>query len=597
MYKRGVFLFTKNMKNEKDLAPMRHTLAHIMMQALRRLYKDPSPGVGPAIDDGFYHDFDSSRKISEEDFDKIEAEMKKIIAEDLRVEKSVLPIDEGIKKLEELGYKNTVELAKELKEQGETEISFYTQGEFTNMCKGPHVESTGKVGAFKLTKVAGAYWRGDEKNHMMQRIYGIAFENAKELRKYEKMMEEAKKRDHRKLGVEFDLFTFSDLVGPGLPLWTPRGTLLRNLLDDYVWEMRKERGYSRVTIPHITKKDLYETSGHWSKFKDELFRVKTREGHEFALKPMNCPHHTQIYNHVPRSYRDLPQRYADTTMVYRDEQSGELSGLSRVRSITQDDAHVFCRQSQVEEEFLKVWDIITIFYKTFGFEDLRVRLSFHDPENPDAYLGTPEVWEKAENALRDMAKSKGVEYFEAAGEAAFYGPKVDFVTKDSIGRELQVATIQLDMNMPERFDLHCINEKGEKERIVMIHAAIMGSLERFMVVLIEHFAASFPTWISPEQVALVPVSEAHFDYARELGDVMNKKGIRVQVYESADPVGKRIRDAANMKVPYILVLGDNEMNGGEFSVRVRGSKDQVSMKQDEFLQKVVDEIENRTLAP
>ncbi|MDP3957785.1 MAG: threonine--tRNA ligase [bacterium] len=374
--------------------------------------------------------------------------------------------------------------------------------------------------------------------------------------------------DHKRLGRELDLFVFSDLVGSGLPLWTPRGTLLRNLLDDFVWELRKKNGYQKVEIPHITKKELYETSGHWDKFKDDLFKVTTREGHEFAIKPMNCPHHTQIYARKPWSYRYLPQRYANTTMCYRDEQTGELNGLSRTRAITQDDAHVFCRESQVKEEFLKIWDMVETFYKTFGFE-LKIRLSFHDPEHPEKFLGDKERWQRAEDILRDIAREKGVETFDGIGEAAFYGPKLDFMAKDSLSREWQVATIQLDMNMPERFDLTCVNEKGEKERIVMIHAAIMGSIERFLSIIIEHLGGAFPVWLSPVQAIVLPIGESHQAFAQKVTDMLKGKDIRAELNADNESLGKRIRNAKVQKIPYLIVIGDKEVAAENISLEHR----------------------------
>ncbi|MDP1719204.1 MAG: threonine--tRNA ligase, partial [bacterium] len=388
-----------------------------------------------------------------------------------------------------------------------------------------------------------------------------------------------KKRDHKILGPQLDLFVFSDLVGSGLPLWTPKGTILRNVLDSYVWELRKKRGYVQVDIPHITKKDLYEVSGHWQKFKDELFKITTREGHVFAMKPMNCPHHTQIYKRRKWSYRELPQRYASTTKVYRDEQSGELSGLSRVRAITQDDAHVFCRTLQINEEIIKIWDIIQEFYGRVGFV-LRVRLSLHDPKQPEKYLGTPELWKSAESTLREIVKNKGTVAEEAEGEAAFYGPKIDFMAKDSMGREHQVATIQLDMNLPERFDLSCVNDKGEDERIVMIHAAIMGSIERYLAVLIEHFAGAFPAWLAPVQVKILPISEKHLVYAEKVKEQLAP--LRVEIATENETIGKKIRNAEKEKIPFIAVVGDKEIESGNISVRERGGKDLGTMSPEKL---------------
>jgi threonyl-tRNA synthetase len=378
-------------------------------------------------------------------------------------------------------------------------------------------------------------------------------------------------RDHRKIGQELDLFTFSDLVGSGLPLWTPRGTIVRQELDAFVWELRSRHDYGRVTIPHITKKELYQTSGHWDKFADELFRITSREGREYALKPMNCPHHTQIFARKPHSYREMPQRYAETTMVYRDEQSGELGGLTRVLSITQDDSHVFCRTSQIKQEFFNIWDVVDTFYKTFGFT-LRVRLSFRDPKEPGKYLGTPKIWDTAENALREIAKERNADYFEGPGEAALYGPKLDFMAKNAAGREWQVATIQLDMNLPERFDLTCINEKGEKERIVMIHSAITGSIERCTAILLEHFDGALPLWLSPVQARVLPISDAHKKFAAEVTEQLKTAGIRVDVDTSNETLGKKIREAKTQKVPYTLVIGDAEVSAKTATLEGREGK-------------------------
>lgn len=399
------------------------------------------------------------------------------------------------------------------------------------------------------------------------------------------------KKDHREIGKELDLFTFSDLVGPGLPLWTPKGTILRNLLDDFVWELRKERGYQKVEIPHITKKDLYETSGHWDKYKDDLFRITTREGYEFALKPMNCPHHTQIYARKPWSYRELPQRYANSTMCYRDEQSGELNGLSRVRAFTQDDAHVFCRIEDAKEEIQKIWDIVHIFYESFGL-NLYLRLSLRDPENPQKYLGNQEMWEKAENILKEVANNNKTKFFEGLGEAAFYAPKLDFMAKDSLDREWQVATIQLDINMPERFDLVCTNEKNEKERIVMIHAAIMGSFERFMSIILEHLGGVFPTWLSPVQLKVLPISDKHIEYARGVHKKFLEQGIRVEIDEASESLGKKIREAKQNKIPYLVIVGDKEIESKEITIESRAGNLGLQ-KFEGFLESLKEEIKNR----
>lgn len=400
------------------------------------------------------------------------------------------------------------------------------------------------------------------------------------------------KNDHRVIGKELDLFTFSDLVGPGLPMWTPKGSIIREELDKFVWQLRSKYAYSKVTIPHITKKELYETSGHWDKFSDELFRITSREGKEYAMKPMNCPHHTQIFARKPHSYREMPQRYAETTMVYRDEQSGELGGLTRVLSITQDDSHVFCRTSQIKDEFLKIWDIIDTFYKAFGFT-LRVRLSFRDINTPEKYLGTKEIWNTAESELREIAEKRNADYFEGPGEAALYGPKLDFMAKNSAGREWQVATIQLDMNMPERFDLTCMNEKGEKERIVMIHSAITGSIERCAAVLIEHFAGNFPLWLSPIQVKIIPVRENHNAVAKEVFEILKENNIRAELDDADENLGSKVRDAKNNKVPYWIVIGDKEIESGKVTMESRDAGGLGQLSKEEVLEKLISEIANK----
>lgn len=557
----------------------------MLAAAVLELYPGTKLGIGPTIENGFYFDFQfpDGVVVNDSDLPKIQKTMKKWISRNLDFVGREVTVDQA--RAEEADQPFKLELIDEFAADGET-LTIYESGDYKDLCRGGHSSNTSEipVDGLKLDKVAGAYWRGDEKNPMLTRIYGFLFESREALDAHLQMIEEAKKRDHRKLGVDLDLFTFSELVGPGLPLWTPRGGMIRNILDDYVWELRRERGFQKVEIPHITKKELYEASGHWSKFSDELFKVHTREGHEFVMKPMNCPHHTQIFDRKPHSYREMPQRYANTTMVYRDEQTGELNGLSRVRSITQDDAHVFCRESQIKDEFMQIWDIIEAFYAAAGFTDLKVRISLHDPENFDAYLGTKESWEGMENALRELVKERGItDAVEALGEAAFYGPKLDFMTKDAIGREWQVATIQIDKNQPEGFDLNCINEEGEKERIVMIHCAIMGSIERFVSNLIEHHAGAFPLWISPVQVQLIAVGGGHVDFCHNLAQEMRAEGLRVEVDDAAESVGKKIRNATKMKIPYVLVVGDNEMESGNLAIRKRGEQDAHDMSKEEFI--------------
>ena len=563
----------------EELQNKRHTLAHLLGASVMELYPHAQLTLGPAIDTGFYYDIDftGGPVLGDDGLKEVQKTMKKMLNTWTEFSHREVTADEA--RTIYAGNQYKLELINEIAERGET-ITLYTCGKFTDLCRGGHCEHPNKdlnTDAFKLDKVAGAYWRGDSANAMLSRVYGLAFDTPLELATYLTQIEEAKKRDHRKLGKEHDLFTFSDLVGAGLPLWTPKGTIIRHQLDTFIWQLREKHGYQRVTIPHITKKDLYVTSGHWDKFADELFRITTREGKEYALKPMNCPHHTQIFDRHPHSYREMPQRYAETTMVYRDEQSGELGGLTRVLSITQDDSHVFCRHNQVKDEFFRIWDIIDTFYGTFGF-DLRVRLSFHEPTEFEKYLGTPEVWANAENALREIAIARNANYFEAAGEAAMYGPKLDFMAKDSLGREHQVATIQLDMNLPERFDLTCNNEKGEKERIVMIHCAIMGSIERFSAVLIEHLAGNFPLWLAPEQARVIPVQDAHNEYAEEVGTILRAAGLRITVDAENESMGKKIRKAKQDRLPYFIVIGDKEVEAKTVTLEHRdGTSEQVNL--------------------
>ena len=583
------------MANADKLEYLRHSLAHLLAAAVLEIYPDTKNTLGPAIENGFYYDFDFKTPISDTDLPKIEKKMREILKSWKEFKG-----EEKSEKEAKAFFKNNqykTELIDEIKKKKE-KITFYTCGEFTDLCRGGHLENPSKEitpDAFKLDRVAGAYWRGDEKNKMLTRIYGLAFETKEGLDTYIEQREEAEKRDHKKLGKELDLFVFSELVGSGLPLWTPRGTILRTQLDDFVWELRKKQGYEKVEIPHITKKELYEKSGHWEKFKTELFRITTREGHEFAMKPMNCPHHIQIFDRKQWSYRELPQRYCNTTTCYRDEQTGELSGLSRVRSFTQDDAHVFCRITQVKEEFLKVWDIVEEFYRAFGFS-LRVRLSIHNPNQPDKYLGDKKRWNDAELILKEIVTTKKGDWFEGLGEAAFYGPKLDFMAKDALGREWQVATIQLDMNQPERFGLFCINERGEKERIVMLHAAIMGSIDRFLSILIEHTAGAFPLWLSPVQVYIAPIEKGkHLSYAEKIKDLLMKNGIRTEIAYGDNSFGKKIWEFGKQKIPYLVIIGDRQISEDIISFQARKNPSDspsldVDMKIEDFINHIKEEI-------
>ena len=588
---------------------MRHSAAHILAAAVMEMFPEAKLGVGPVIENGFFYDLELAKPLTPEDLKKLEKRMGKIIARNEPFVREEMPIDAAIALFEKTGQKYKVELLKDLKTKGTTAVkedeagdidaakpdtaSIYRTGKFVDLCRGPHVKSSKEVGAYKLRSVAGAYWRGDEKNPMLQRVYGLAFDTQEQLDGHLRMVEEAEKRDHRKLGPELDLFAFSALVGPGLPLFTPRGTMMRRELESFVLALQEPFGYTRVWIPHLAKTDLYKTSGHWDKFQDDLFHVSSKKTDEaFVLKPMNCPHHTQIFASQPRSYRDLPLRYGEVTTVYRDENTGQLQGLSRVRSITQDDAHVFCRLDQVQDEVAKVYKIITKFYATFKMP-LRIRLSVHDPKNKKAYLGSDEVWAKAEGTLKDLLKKFKRDYEIGVGEAAFYGPKIDFIAKDAIGREWQLATVQLDFNLPERFQLEYVGDDGAKHRPVMIHRAILGSVERFMGVLIEHFAGAFPAWLAPVQVQIIPVGKDHWKTAKKLQQLLAAEGVRAAYDELRDTVGYKIRKSEKMKVPYMLVIGDKEKSLKKLNVRIRGKKKEKPMALKVFVAKLKDEIAKR----
>ena len=583
---------------EQKLEHKRHTLAHLLAAAVLVDYPHAKLTLGPAVDNGFYYDIDFSagEAPGDEDLKKIQKHMKKMLGQWTSFTHKEVTPDEARQIF--TGNEFKLELIDEIESKGET-ITLYTAGadtkaEFTDLCRGGHSENPAEeiaADSFKLDKIAGAYWRGDEQNPMLTRIYGLAFNTKDELDAYLAQLEEAKKRDHRKLGKELGLFSFSELVGSGLPLWSPKGTTFRREIDRFVTELRQEKGYELVTIPHIAKKSLYETSGHWNKYSEDLFKVRAKEGDdhdEYVLKPMNCPHHTQIFDSEPRSYKELPQRYAETTMVYRAEQSGELSGLTRVLSITQDDAHVFCRESQLREEIESIWDIVDRFYEKFGFE-LKVRLSFHDPEKKDKYLGESAVWEETEGMMKAIAEARGADYFIGVGEAAFYAPKLDFMADDSIGRTHQVATIQLDRLLPERFDLTCINENGEKERIVMIHAAIAGSLERFAAVVIEHLAGNFPLRFAPVQIAIIPVAEVHNEYATDVYQKLNQAGFRVEIDTTKESMGKKIRAAKKNKLPYFVVIGDQEVENNTLTLESRDSAENETITLDALLERLTNE--------
>lgn len=567
---------------DHSLEYKRHTLAHLLAAAVLERYPHAKLTLGPAIDTGFYYDIDFSEGDTPGDSDlkEIQKAMKKLINKWTEFTHEAVNPDVARERFAGNPFK--LELVNEIESRGET-ITLYTCGGFTDLCRGGHSEHPNQdidTDAFKLDKIAGAYWRGDEKNPMLTRIYGIAFDTKEELEAYEKQLEEAKARDHRKLGKELDLFTFSELVGPGLPLFTPRGTLMRDLIVDKIMRIQAKYGYTKVAIPHITKSDLYKTSGHWDKFKDELFHVKGQSDAEFVMKPMNCPHHTQIYDSKPRSYKELPIRYAETTMVYRDEQAGELIGLGRVRSITQDDGHVFCTVDQIEQEVGNIVKVIQEFYTSLGmFEDGKfwVSLSVSDPKEPEKFLGDPENWKKAESMLEAVAQNLNLPYTRVEGEAAFYGPKLDFMFRDTIGRERQLATAQLDFVQPERFNLEYTDNTGTKQRPVMIHRAIAGSLERFMAIMIEHFAGNFPLWLSPVQLAIIPVADAHVLYAEEVADVLRAQGFRIELDSSNESMGKKIRAAKKDRLPYFIVIGDKEVEGRTVTLESRDTGESISL--------------------
>ena len=594
------------MENDK-LNTMRHSLAHIMAAAIQKIWPDAKFGVGPAVKNGFYYDIDlGDTQMSEQDFKKVEKEMRHIINQAQAFEKSSMSIDDALNWAQENHQPYKQELLNDLKRSGTTvakdidpsqlglksssdsavnSVTFYTNGNFTDLCRGPHVEDTSKVGAFKIERVAGAYWRGNEKNSQMQRIYGVAFETQEELTQYLKMVEQAKMRDHRKLGKELDLYTTSQLVGVGLPLFTPRGTVLRELVAQYSNQLRQRYGFEKVWSPHITKKDLYEKSGHWAKFGDELFLVTSQEtSDKMALKPMNCPHHTQIFASKPRSYRDMPVRYLETTTDYRDEKTGELGGLNRVRSLTQDDSHVFARPDQIQQEINNLLSAAQELYNTINMK-LHVRLSYRD--NSDAYLGDPKLWRSAEAQLKSAVEDAGLDYFEETGEAAFYGPKIDFMATDALGREHQVATVQLDFVQPERFDLEYIAEDGSKARPIMIHSALLGSIERFLSVFIEHTAGWFPFWAAPEQVRILTINDTVSSYVDEITKllsevVLNKpvkyNELRYTVDERNESLGKKIREATKMKIPVQLIIGNKDEEAREVSVRTQNGEEKISLE-------------------
>lgn len=592
--------------DDQTLHKMRHSLAHITAAAVKRLWPEAKFGVGPVVDNGFYYDIDlGETKISEAEFGKIEKTMKQIIDEAQDFEHFTMPIDQAIDWARQNNQPYKEELLNDLKRSGTTvakdldaaelgtitegesaveEVSFYKNGDFVDLCRGPHVTNSSEVGAFKLLRVAGAYWRGNEKNAQMQRLYGLAFGSREELDRHLEHLEEAKLRDHRRLGKELDIYTMSPLVGAGLPLFTPRGTILRDIFAQYSNQLRQARGFEKVWTPHITKQELYETSGHWAKFGDELFLVTSQETDDkMALKPMNCPHHSQIYISKPRSYRDLPVRYLETTTDYRDEKTGELGGLNRVRSLTQDDSHVFARPDQIEQEINRLLESASELYSTIGMK-LRVRLSYRD--SGDAYLGEQSLWDSAQAQLKAAVISNNLEYFEKEGEAAFYGPKIDFMATDAIGREHQVATVQLDFVQPDRFGLTYTDEGGVAQTPVMIHCALLGSIERFLSVFIEHTAGWFPFWAAPEQIRILTINDTVLEYVAEIKAVLDDvtlmkpvkyNDLRYTVDDRNESLGKKIREASSYKIPIQLIVGPKDQEARQVSVRTQTGEEKLSI--------------------
>ncbi len=601
---------------DDNLHKIRHSLAHIMAAVIHKRYPEAKFGVGPVVENGFYYDVSLDEPIELNVLPKIRKEMQKMISQKIEFSKEDWPIDKAIEYFTAQKQDFKVELLKDLRDKGTTavadsgdsdlvepgsavsEVTIYRTGDFVDLCRGPHVENTSEIDskAFDLLKVSGAYWRGNEENPQMQRIYGVAFTTEAELVKYKEMLIEAEKRDHRKLGQELDLFVFSDMVGPGLPMYTPRGTEIMNQLKEALNEIGRDNDMQSVSVPHLAKLDLYKTSGHADKFEDELFRVQSHYKQEFILKPVNCPHHTQIYSSRPRSYKDLPIRYIEQTMQYRDEKPGQIGGLQRTRGFTVDDGHTFCTVDQIQKEADLIAEVIEKFYQNLGlWGDHWVSLSVRDPKTPEAYIGDPDDWQLAEEMLQKVSDDRGLGAKRMEGEAALYGPKLDFMFKDALGRETQLATIQLDFAMPKRFELSYTDKDGSDKSPVMIHRAILGSFERFMMILIEHFAGAFPLWLAPEQVRVLPISEKFVDYAGQIKDQLKQANIRVTMDDSNESLGKRIRNSELYKIPYTVIVGEKEQESGTLAVRKYSQGDLGSSNVEEFITTLVENIKNKSL--
>ncbi|KNX96789.1 threonine--tRNA ligase [Listeria monocytogenes] len=575
--------------HEDALGILRHSTAHLMAQALKRLYPDVKFGVGPAIESGFYYDIDTEAVISDESLVEIEKEMQKIVRENVPIEREVVSREEAIKRFKAIGDQYKLELIEAIPED-ET-VTIYTQGEFFDLCRGVHVPSTGKIQVFKLLSVAGAYWRGDSNNKMLQRIYGTAFFDKNGLKEFIQMQKEAKERDHRKLGKELELFTNSIEVGQGLPLWLPKGATIRRVIERYIVDKEERLGYNHVYTPIMANVELYKTSGHWDHYHEDMFPTMKMDNEELVLRPMNCPHHMMIYKNDIHSYRELPIRIAELGMMHRYEMSGALSGLQRVRGMTLNDAHVFVRPDQIKDEFKRVVELILEVYKDFDIKDYSFRLSYRDPKNTEKYFDDDAMWEKAQAMLKSAMDEMEMDYFEAEGEAAFYGPKLDVQVKTAIGKEETLSTVQLDFLLPERFDLTYIGEDGEKHRPVVIHRGVVSTMERFVAYLIEEYKGAFPTWLAPVQMEIIPVNaDAHLDYAKGVQDKLQRAGLRAEVDDRNEKLGYKIREAQTKKIPYALVLGDREVEAGSVNVRRYGSKDSETMDLDAFIAQVVAEV-------
>ncbi|WP_227936638.1 threonine--tRNA ligase [Alkalihalobacillus deserti] len=572
--------------SDEALEIMRHSTAHVMAQAVKRLFKDVKLGVGPVIEGGFYYDIDSEESITAEDLPRIEKEMKKIISENLELKRIEVTREEAIAKYKEIGDEYKLELIEAIPE-GEM-LTIYEQGEFFDLCRGIHIPSTNKIKEFKLLSLAGAYWRGDSKNKMLQRIYGTAFFNKEDLKEHLRLLEEAKERDHRKLGKELGIFALSQKVGQGLPLWLPKGATVRRIIERYIVDKEERLGYQHVYTPILGSSELYKTSGHWEHYKDDMFPVMERDNEEFVLRPMNCPHHMMVYKQDMRSYRQLPLRIAELGMMHRYEMSGAVSGLQRVRGMTLNDAHIFCRPDQIKDEFLRVVHLIREVYKDFGIENFKFRLSYRDPEDKEKYFDDDAMWEKAQSMLKDAMNELGdIEYYEAEGEAAFYGPKLDVQVKTALGKDETLSTVQLDFLLPERFDLTYVGEDGQQHRPVVVHRGVVSTMERFVAFLLEEYKGAFPTWLAPIQTQIIPVSnDVHLDYAKKVQESLQAVGVRVEIDERDEKLGYKIREAQMQKIPYMLVLGDKEMEASAVNIRKYGEQDSASVALDQFVEQM-----------